>query len=49
MNDEDHAEFDAVRAAVSDEIHRLARDEADGAERRAVMADMESVSADWPE
>ena len=31
------------------EVQRLAEDAADSAERRAVMADMESVSADWPE
>lgn len=31
------------------EVRRLADDTADTAEREAVMLDMESVSADWPE
>jgi hypothetical protein len=36
-------------AALADEVRRLAEDPADSAERRAVMADMDAVSADWPE
>jgi hypothetical protein len=31
------------------EVHRLVSDPADAAERQAVMADMDSISADWPE
>jgi Arc/MetJ-type ribon-helix-helix transcriptional regulator len=37
------------QAALADEVRRLADDPADTAERRAVMADMDAVSADWPE
>ena len=36
------------QAALVDEVHRLADDPKDTAERRAVMADMDAVSADWP-
>jgi hypothetical protein len=36
------------RSALADEVRRLAADPADTAERRAVMADMDSVAADWP-
>lgn len=39
-----------VRAAgLEAEVRRLIDDEDDGAERAAVMADMESISAEWPE
>ena len=34
---------------LAEEVRRLAGDPADAAERRAVMADMDAVSADWPE
>jgi Arc/MetJ-type ribon-helix-helix transcriptional regulator len=37
------------RSALTEEVRRLADDPADTAERRAVMADMEAISADWPE
>ncbi len=37
------------RAALAEEVRRLAEDPADTAERQAVMADMDAVSADWPE
>ena len=37
------------RSALAAEVSRLAADAADTAERRAVMADMDAVSADWPE
>jgi hypothetical protein len=37
------------RSALADEARRLAADEVDRAELRAVMADMESASVDWPE
>jgi hypothetical protein len=36
------------RAAVADEVRRLAADPADTAERRALMAEMDAISADWP-
>lgn len=36
------------RSVLADEVRRLAEDPADTAERRAVMADMEAASADWP-
>lgn len=36
-------------SGLAAEVQRLADDAADLAERKAVMADMESVSADWPE
>ena len=36
------------RAALAEEVRRLAEDPADTAERRAVMADMDAVAADWP-
>lgn len=36
-------------ATLAEEVRRLAEDPADTAERRAVMADMDAVSADWPE
>jgi hypothetical protein len=37
------------RSELADEVRRLADDPADTRERRAVMADMEAASADWPE
>ena len=37
------------RSALDEEVRRLAADPADLAERRAVMADMDAVSSDWPE
>lgn len=36
-------------AGLAAEVRRLVGDEADTAERAAVMADMESISGDWPE
>jgi hypothetical protein len=36
------------RAALADEVRRLVEDPVDTAERRAVMADMDAVAADWP-
>jgi hypothetical protein len=36
-------------AGLAAEVRRLIDDAADTAEREAVMADMESISADWPE
>ena len=36
-------------SALAEEGRRLAADPDDARERRAVMADMDSVSADWPE
>jgi hypothetical protein len=35
--------------ALIGEVQRLAADPVDTAERRAVMADMEAASSDWPE
>ena len=37
------------RSSLAAEVRRLADDPADTAERYAVMVDMESLSADWPE
>ena len=37
------------RSALVDEVRRLAEDPADTAERRAVMADMDAISTEWPE
>jgi Arc/MetJ-type ribon-helix-helix transcriptional regulator len=34
---------------LAEEVRRLAEDPRDTAERRAVMEDMDAVSADWPE
>jgi Arc/MetJ-type ribon-helix-helix transcriptional regulator len=39
----------AQRSALAEEVRRLAADPKDTRERRAVMADMDSVAADWPE
>jgi hypothetical protein len=36
-------------AALAAEVRRLAADPADTAERQAVAADMDALSADWPE
>lgn len=36
------------RTALAEEVTRLAGDPGDSQERRAVMADMDAVSADWP-
>ena len=36
-------------AGLAAEVRRLVADEGDSAERAAVMTDMESISADWPE
>lgn len=35
-------------AALAEEARRLADDPTDTAERRAVMADMDAISAEWP-
>jgi len=37
------------RSDLAEEVERLARDPVDTAERKAVMADMEAIAADWPE
>jgi hypothetical protein len=37
------------QAALAAEVRQLADDPADTAERHAVMADMDAVTADWPE
>lgn len=37
------------RTALADEVGRLAADLRDGEERRMAMADMDAISADWPE
>jgi hypothetical protein len=34
---------------LAEEVRRLAEDPRDTAERRAVMDDMDAVTADWPE
>lgn len=36
------------RAALLDEVAKLAADPADAAERAAVMADMDAIAAGWP-
>jgi hypothetical protein len=36
------------RSGLAAEVRRLAEDPAASAERRAVMADMDAASADWP-
>lgn len=36
------------RSALAAEVSRLGGDPADTAERRAVVTDMDAVSADWP-
>ncbi len=58
---EGHNESEAVRAALveagrrrqrsalSDEVSRLARDDADSRERRSVLVEMEAAGTDWPE
>ncbi len=38
----------ARRSALADEVSRLAEDPDDSEERRALMTDMDAVSADWP-
>ena len=37
------------RSALANEIRRLAADPQDSEERRRVMAEMDSISAEWPE
>jgi hypothetical protein len=37
------------QAALADEVRRLAENAGDTAERQAIMADMDALSADWPE
>jgi hypothetical protein len=37
------------RSALAAEVRRLAANQADVRERRTVLADMDSVGADWPE
>ena len=37
------------RSALAAEVSRLAADEHDTNERNAVLADMDSIGADWPE
>jgi Arc/MetJ-type ribon-helix-helix transcriptional regulator len=39
----------AQRSALAAEVSRLAADQHDSGERKAVLADMDSVGADWPE
>jgi hypothetical protein len=36
------------RSALTEEVRRIADDEADRAARKRVMADMESLAPDWP-
>jgi len=36
------------RSALAEEVARLAADERDTLERRAVLADMEAVASEWP-
>jgi Arc/MetJ-type ribon-helix-helix transcriptional regulator len=36
------------RSALADEVERLAADRDDSEERRALITDMDAVSADWP-
>jgi Arc/MetJ-type ribon-helix-helix transcriptional regulator len=36
------------RSALAEEVRRIAADEGDRAERTRVMAEMESVGAEWP-
>ena len=36
------------RAALADEVRRLADDPVDSSERAAVMADLDAVAGDWP-
>lgn len=43
------AELRIRRSALAMEVARLSSDAADTAERRAVMADMDAITADWPE
>jgi hypothetical protein len=38
----------ARRSTLAVEVARLASDPGDAAERRAVMADMDAVTMDWP-
>lgn len=38
----------AQRAVLAEEVRRLAADPDDTRERRAVLSDMDAVSADWP-
>ena len=37
------------RSALAEEVRRLAADPDDTRERRAVMADMDAITAAWPE
>lgn len=37
------------RAALAEEVRRLADDPQDARERRAAMADMDAIAAEWPE
>lgn len=37
------------RSAVAEEVRRLAADPEDRRGRRALMADMDAVTSDWPE
>jgi hypothetical protein len=39
----------AQRSALAAEVTRLAADQQDSDERKTVLADMDSVGADWPE
>lgn len=39
----------ARRSALALEVQRLAVDLADTAERKAVLADLDAIAADWPE
>jgi predicted transcriptional regulator len=43
------AERERMRGGLAAEVARLAADPADRAERARVMADMDAVTADWPE
>jgi Arc/MetJ-type ribon-helix-helix transcriptional regulator len=37
------------RSALAAEVSRLAADEHDTRERKTLLADMDSIGADWPE
>jgi len=43
------AEHAAPDSALAEEVRRVAADPDDSRERRAVMADMDAVTSDWPE
>jgi hypothetical protein len=48
MSQDELEDRDRQNSELVDEVRRLAEDPVDTAERRALMDELEAISADWP-